>query len=481
MNPEDNKIFDSLCIETFGSKPAGYEPLEAAGGDRRYFRLNLISHSIIGVIADNIADAKAYVNLTYAFRKFVSLGNPTFNVPKVFASTPDFSHYLVEDLGSVSLFDCLSEPDLPQLLTCVISSLVNMQTVPEKVWIDKVVHPPLDTRQIMWDLNYFKYEFLKNSGIDFDEYALEDDFLHLSNDLLNIPESQWGFMMRDCQSRNIMLAEPDCGIPYFIDFQGGRKGPLLYDAVSLLWQAKAGFSKEYRIKMVKLYADELARRTHVISQEILEHLHVVVLFRTLQVLGAYGFRGLVQKRAHFILSIPAALRNLEELINDGWIERYPYMRFIAEQLVKSPKFVGIQDISDKLVIKVFSFSYKRGYPEDMSGNGGGFMFDCRGMHNPGRYEEYSELTGRDKPVIDFLKERGEADIFAERAVELVYPTVKKYIWRGFSSLQIGFGCTGGRHRSVYCAEFAARKLAELFPDAKIELIHREQGISQTFN
>lgn len=481
MNPEDKNIFDSLCIETFGCTPAGFELLAAAGGDRRYYRLNLGANSILGVIADNLADAKAYVNLTGAFRRYVSKSDIKFEVPKVYASTSDCSHYLVEDLGCVSLFDRLSEPDLPELMKSSVCSLAYMQTVPEKVWIDKVVYPPLDARQIMWDLNYFKYEFLKNTGIEFDENALEDDFLLLSNDLLKIPDSQCGFMMRDCQSRNIMLGNPDGKTPYFIDFQGGRKGPLLYDAVSLLWQAKAGFSKEFRMEFLNLYADELSRRTHVKPEDILAHLNVVVLFRTLQVLGAYGFRGLVQKRAHFITSIPAALRNMEELINDGWIDRYPYLRSLVRQLVELPAFFRNPDTNGKLVIKVFSFSYKKGYPEDMSGNGGGFMFDCRGMHNPGRYEEYKALTGRDEPVIDFLKDRGEADIFAERAVEIVSPSVDRYIRRGFSSLQIGFGCTGGRHRSVYCAEYAAKKLAAFFPEAKIELIHREQGISQTFN
>lgn len=478
---EDKEVFEQLCKECFGEVPSGYELLSAAGGDRRYYRLKLASHRVLGVIADNLEDAKAYVNLSRAFLNLSSDEALGFHIPKVYASTPDYSHYLVEDLGNVSLFDKLSDASLPELMESTIRSLVYMQTVPADVWEGKVAYPPLSTRLIMWDLNYFKYEFLKNCGIDFDEGLLEDDFERLANDILAIPDTQWGFMMRDCQSRNIMLGPADGDTPYFIDFQGGRRGPLLYDAVSLLWQAKAGFSSEFRMKMLDLYANALAARRNISTEEILKNLPVLVLFRTLQVLGAYGYRGLVQKRAHFITSIPGALRNLSDLLERGWIDKYPYLHTLAEKLVRLPKFSGNEDTDGRLNVKVFSFSYKKGYPEDLSGNGGGFMFDCRGMHNPGRYDEYKQLTGRDQPVIDFLKDRGEADVFAERAFEIVAPSVERYIQRGFASLQIGFGCTGGRHRSVYCAEAVARKIAEKFPLAKVELIHREQSLTETFN
>ncbi|MDE6006838.1 MAG: phosphotransferase [Muribaculaceae bacterium] len=481
MNNIDKSIFDNLCINCLGLTPSGYKLIPAAGGDRKYYRLQPESMRILGVIADNKADSKAYVSLSQVFQGYKDEWSAGFYIPKVLDSTDDFSHYLVEDVGDVSLYDRLNDGQLPVLMDRVVRALVSMQTVPEDKWERVVAYPPLSKRLIMWDLNYFKYEFLKICGIEFDENALEDDFERLANDLLTIPHNQWGFMMRDCQSRNIMLGGHDNQTPYFIDFQGGRKGPLLYDAVSLLWQAKAGFSKEFRMQMLDIYCAELAKRRNIDPGEILGPLPAIVLFRTLQVLGAYGFRGLVQKRAHFITSIPAALRNLADIISFGWLDKYPCLHELAEDLVNLPKFNGVENYPGKLVIKVFSFSYKKGYPDDLSGNGGGFMFDCRGMHNPGRYDEYKLLTGRDASVIEFLKEKGEADVFAEKAIQIVIPTVERYLKRGFTSLQIGFGCTGGRHRSVYCAEYVAGKLAEMFPHAKVELIHREQEIVEIFN
>ena len=212
------------------------------------------------------------------------------------------------------------------------------------------------------------------------------------------------------------------------------------------------------------------------AETILEAADVYALFRTLQVLGAYGFRGLVQKRAHFIESIPGALANLFDLISRGVANSFPELKRVCLDMCADPRFAANAD--DGLNIKVFSFSYKRGYPDDFSGNGGGFMFDCRGMHNPGRYEEYRHLTGRDRQVIEFLRERGEADAFASKAFDMVSPVVERYLQRGFSSLQVGFGCTGGQHRSVYCAENVARKLADTFPGARVQLIHREQNITE---
>lgn len=231
--------------------------------------------------------------------------------------------------------------------------------------------------------------------------------------------------------------------------------------------------------MLMYYAQNFARLRQLDPSMILECADRFALFRTLQVLGAYGFRGLVQKRAKFVESIPEALENLAYLLDRGAVDGFPYLKSVLRRVVVCDKFSRPTD--GRLHVKVFSFSYKRGYPEDLSGNGGGFMFDCRGMHNPGRYDEYKPLTGRDLPVIQFLKDRGEADVFVSRAVEMVAPTIDRYLKRGFSSLQIGFGCTGGRHRSVYCAENSAHVLAQRFPDAIFEIVHREQDIRETLN
>ena len=216
------------------------------------------------------------------------------------------------------------------------------------------------------------------------------------------------------------------------------------------------------------------------AEKMIADAPLFALFRTLQVLGAYGLRGLVEKKAHFLESIPMALENLSNLLRSRVIDAYPELKSAAERLIADERFT-IKEKKDYLTIKVFSFSYKKGYPSDYSGNGGGFMFDCRGMHNPGRYAEYKTLTGLDRPVIDFLKEKGETDLFSERAFELVKPTVERYVKRGFTSLQIGFGCTGGQHRSVYCAEAVSKKLAAAFPTAVVEVCHREQRIEKVYN
>lgn len=260
----------------------------------------------------------------------------------------------------------------------------------------------------------------------------------------------------------------------FIDFQGGRKGPVLYDAVSFLWQARAGFSSDFRKKMVEYYALEYCEGDFIKAKKMLTALPLIILFRTLQVLGAYGFRGLVEHRAHFIVSIPGALSNLREMLIEGAVDSYPELKRIVEILIKDHRFSKLE-LSDKtpLTIEVFSFSYKNGYPDDFSGNGGGFMFDCRAMHNPGRYKQYKELTGRDSEVVDFLEERGEVQAFLSAAWSLTDPAVERYLRRGFNNLQIGFGCTGGQHRSVYCAEATAHHISAFFPEANVVLLHRE--------
>lgn len=476
-----------LYSDTFGVFPR-VEPLPASGGDRRYYRMTPdlvmsgegvafdgaggeVPGSVIGCVADSGPEARAFVRLAEAFSA------NGVSVPRIYAHSHDSMLYLQQDLGDTSLFSLLGAENIGAMVAASMRELVKMQTVPAGEWEDAVAYKPFSRRMVMWDLNYFKYEYLKNAGIGFDEEALEDDFDRLAGDLMAIPGEMWGFMMRDCQSRNIMMPDEH---PVFIDFQGGRMGPCLYDAVSLLWQAKARFTAEFRDEMLKVYAGEFASARNVTQKSVLSHTGVTALFRTLQVLGAYGYRGLVQKRAHFIESIPGALDNLSALLAAGSLASYPELERVCLGLVSDGRFAA-RPGDGRLHVKIFSFSYKKGYPEDLTGNGGGFMFDCRGMHNPGRYDAYKPLTGLDAPVVQFLKERGEADQFVERAVEMVSPTVGRYIDRRFSSLQIGFGCTGGRHRSVYSAESCARLLAGRFPEAVIEVCHRERGMSKILN
>lgn len=326
-------------------------------------------------------------------------------------------------------------------------------------------------RSILWDLNYFKYCFLKTTGLEFQENLLEDDFEHMADALPQIQPQV--FMYRDFQSRNVMLRE---GKPYFIDFQGGRKGPFYYDVASFLWQAKANYPDSLRQELIDEYLDALQPYHTIGKEQFLATLRHFVLFRTLQVLGAYGFRGYFEKKAHFIQSVPYAIENLRQLLETDFPE-YPYLCLVLRKLTELPQFASVRN-RRKLTVRVMSFSYKKGIPEDPSGNGGGYVFDCRAVHNPGKYEQYKQLTGRDKPVIDFLEQDGEILRFLEHVDALVDAHVQRFLERGFTNLSICFGCTGGQHRSVYSAEHVARHLNEKF-GVRIQLIHREQHIEQT--
>lgn len=460
-----------LYVATYGVTP-DILALPSAGSDRKYFRLSAPGcPTVVGTWGENRNENRSFVELA---RVFAKEGMP---VPAVYAESADGLAYLQEDLGDGSLLPLLAGENGIRLAEESLRELVRLQTVDEGKWSGHVMSPAFSARQVMWDLNYFKYDFLKPCGILFDEERLEDDFERMSRHLTSFHPSAMGFMYRDFQSRNIMVRD---GAVRFIDFQGGRKGPMLYDAVSFLWQAKARFPMEVRMSLLSKYAGMLSEARGISADVILKDFGLMALFRTLQVLGAYGFRGLVEKRAHFIESIPMALENLRVLLSMGAADKYPELKKVAEKILESRfAHVGVGD-EGVLTVSVFSFSYKKGYPEDLTGNGGGFMFDCRGMHNPGRYEEYRSLTGLDSPVIKFLEDCGEVQGFVGNAVKIVSPSIERYSKRGFRNLQVGFGCTGGRHRSVYCAEAFASLVASGFPEVRVRLEHREQGLVRIF-
>lgn len=470
----NESVLLKLYNDRFGRAADSIVRLPGAGSDRLYYRLNSSLGSCIGVRSDSEKDSRAFLSLASYFRK------EGMNVPEILARDDSGRYYLQEDLGPLSLFDLIvsrgNEEETEKYVVEVMRSLVRLQTLPAEDWKRLVSYGEFSRRQIMWDLNYFKYEYLKPSGVVFDEDLLENDFEAFSQRLSGLPEYLTGFMYRDCQSRNVMIFDNK---PWWIDFQGGRVGPCVYDAVSFLWQARAGFSSDFRQRMLEIYLSEFAENRGVNVSDIKPFIDDFVLFRTIQVLGAYGFQGIVRRKAHFIESIPGALRNLSDLLSKGVMHAYPELERICRLLIADERFK--KKNSETLRIRVFSFSYKKGYPEDYSGNGGGFMFDCRGMHNPGRYDQYKPLTGRDPEVVAFLEERGEVQDFVKNCLEIVSPTVRRYLARGFSGLQIGFGCTGGRHRSVYCAEHLAQAIAEQYPAAEVELIHREQGWRELYN
>lgn len=460
-----------LFTTYYNIEPESVVPIAGSGSARRYYRLAGEAVSAIGVVGPDRRENETFIRLARAFR---SEGLP---VPEVYAVSADRSRYLQQDLGDTSLFSLLGGQAGEAPVEATMRSLPGLQLA--RSVTDDMLYPVkmMSGEQVMDDLNYFRYCFLKAVGVESDAGRLMGEFREIVARVEQTPAELRGLMLRDCQSRNVMVS---AGRPVFIDFQSARRGPLLYDVASFLWQARAGFSREFRARMAEVYVDELSRRRRVERQAASDSLQLMVLIRTLQVLGAYGLRGLTQRKAHFLQSLPAVLGNIRELAASPQLEGLPELCRCLNEVVDGERFRVAEPRKGRLLVSVMSFSYKQGYPDDFTGNGGGFMFDCRAMHNPGRYERYKPLTGRDREVIDFLEERGEVQQFLAGAMSLVKPAAGRYAERGFTHLQVGFGCTGGRHRSVYCAEHLARMLRESFPADKVEilLLHREQHITE---
>lgn len=471
-----NETLTVLYTKVTGSKPDNIEELPSSGSNRRYFRLTG-SKSIIGVIGTCMEENRAFI---YMSQHFLKKGLP---VPEVYAHSDDYMAYVQEDLGDTILFNAIEKgrktsvfsEEEKQMLIKTIRRLPDIQFAGADGMDFSYCYPAqkFNSRSILWDLNYFKYCFLKATGLEFLEDRLEDDFQKMTDVLLR--SSSATFMYRDFQSRNVMLKN---GEPWFIDFQGGRKGPFYYDVASFLWQAKANFPDSIRHELITEYIDVLRKYQPVDEKYFYAQLRHFVLFRTLQVLGAYGFRGYFEKKPHFIQSVPFAIENLRKLLEEDYPE-YPYLSEVLRNLV------GMKQFSDDLqkrmlTVKVMSFAYKKGIPNDTSGNGGGFVFDCRAVNNPGKYERYKPFTGLDAPVIHFLEKDGEITEFLDHAYALVDASVKRYMERGFTNLMVCFGCTGGQHRSVYSAQHMAEHINKKF-NVKVELVHREQDLEQTFN
>ena len=494
-----------------GAEPATTEKLPGAGSNREYYRFRAADgSSVIGCIGTSRDENHAFICLARHFTK------RQLPVPQVLAATDDELRYLQQDLGSVSLFDAIRGGRKAggrytlkeqELLKQTIRQLPNIQMRGARGldFSQCYPQPEFDMDSVLFDLNYFKYCFLKATELDFHELKLEADFRLLAKDLT--AEKQDAFLYRDFQARNVMLVGEK---PYFIDFQGGRKGPYYYDLASFLWQASAKYPHKLRRELVYEYYNALKQFTEVpSSHHFVARLSLFVLFRILQVLGAYGFRGYFERKQHFIESIPPAIQNLRELLTmSSQLFPYPHLMDVLRRLCDLPQFQRIEveasradgykitdrnpykphpqdgpatfskyDAQGPLVVKVFSFSYRKGIPEDESGNGGGYVFDCRSTHNPGRYEPYKKLTGLDEPVIRFLEDDGEILTFLDSVYRLADAHVRRYLQRGFTSLMFSFGCTGGQHRSVYSAQHLAEHLHRKF-GIEVHICHREQNITQ---
>jgi len=446
-------------------------PIAPSGSNRKYFRLESKTKSVIGAYNPHLKENTAFVKFTEHFH---DKGLP---VPQVFAASLDDHIYIQEDLGDQNLYSLLPKEGEEYTETLIenyrktISQLAKLQIRGDQGLDYKYCYPraAFDRQSILWDLNTFKYYFLNFAKVVYDEQALEEDFERYTDYLLKV-DTQY-FMMRDCQSRNIMLKD---GEPYFIDYQGGRKGALQYDLASLLYQAKANMPQDIRTSLLNHYLNEVEQLIDIDRNSFTEYYYAYVLVRCMQVFGTYGRRGIHEQKPHFLASIPYAIKNVKWILDNV---KLPVELPELWKVLQSVAAIDEYDAFDKekgkespLVVTVNSFSYKKQYPVDTSGNGGGFVFDCRSIHNPGRYEPYKKITGRDEPVITFLKEHSHVASFLQNAYGVVDKAVENYIERGFTSLTVSFGCTGGQHRSVYTADCMAKHLEDKY-GVKVKLNH----------
>ncbi|MBK5202709.1 MAG: phosphotransferase [Prolixibacteraceae bacterium] len=446
--------------------------LPVSGSSRLYFRIIGPYNNAIGVWNNDVKENIAFLEFS---KSFLSSG---INVPQIYEVSNDKIYYLLEDLGSMTLYDYLTETrkkgifpeNIINLYKKVLTELPKIQITAGKNINYNVCYPrnAFDRQSMMWDLNYFKYYFLKLAKINFNEQLLEDDFLSFTDFLLKADNSF--FLYRDFQSRNIMINGEKIG---FIDYQGGRRGSLQYDLASLLYDAKADIPDYVRKELYSFYIKELEKYPSVKQSDFELYYPGFVIIRILQSMGAYGFRGFYEKKKHFLKSIPFALDNMKQILNDyPSFKRFPELYNSLIKITESNYLRSLGTPKNKLTIDICSFSYKKGIPEDSSGNGGGFVFDCRAVHNPGRYEPYKKLTGRDQEVKKFLEEKSDMSEFLVPIFSLLDQTTKKYISCEYTHLKICFGCTGGQHRSVYAAERTALHLKKKFP-VFVYLVHRE--------
>jgi aminoglycoside/choline kinase family phosphotransferase len=437
------------------------QPLQGqlGGSGRKLVRLAGEGIRAIGVLYDVREENVAFLDFSRHFRKH---GLP---VPEIYAEDLSQGAYLEEDLGDTTLFEFLSKnrsgaklaPEVVKTYRNVVAELPRFQIEAGRDLNYSVCYPRsvFDEQSIAWDLNYFKYYYLRLAGVPFNEQSLEDDFERLKKFLLTADLDY--FLYRDFQSRNIMLRD---GSPFFLDYQGGRKGALQYDIASLLYDAKADLPPDLRQELLDRYIDRLHDFVDLGREKFMHHYYAYVYIRIMQALGAYGFRGFYERKGHFLQSVPYALNNLRWLLHNVELPfRAPALMDAFQRMTAPEKVEPPPSKSENLVVRIFSFSYKRGLPADEAGHGGGFVFDARSIPNPGREERFKSLTGKDAPVIDFLDQQDSVHQFLASVMSLVDASISTYQDRGFTSLSVSFGCTGGQHRSVYFAEQLAKRLA----------------------
>jgi aminoglycoside/choline kinase family phosphotransferase len=458
------EALSKLFEKHFGSPAERIQPLqgELGGSGRKIIRLSRGNQSAIGILYGVREENSAFLCFSRHFRRH---GLP---VPEIYGEDLEFGAYLEEDLGDTTLFDFLSQnrsgdsiaPAASDFYRKAVAELPRFQIDAGRDLDYSVCYPrgSFDRQSINWDLNYFKYYFLRLVAIPFNEQALEDDFDRLTNLLLEAPGDF--FLYRDFQSRNVMLHQ---GRPYFVDYQGGRKGALQYDIASLLFDAKADLPPDLRQQLLDAYFDELSKHINLNREAFLRYYYAFVYVRIMQALGAYGFRGFYERKPHFLQSVPYALKNIRWLLHNAKLPiEVPTLMRAFQNMLASERLQrltpSMQPHAQNLAVRIFSFSFHHDLPKDESGNGGGFIFDARGLPNPGREERFRQLTGKDAPVIDYLNQQEGVHQYFANAVSLVEASIASYQQRGFKNLMVSFGCTGGQHRSVFLAEHLAKRL-----------------------
>lgn len=474
----NSNILSQLYTSHFHQSPKEIIKLPQAGSDRTYYRLSDDANSAIGGINHDHRENDVFIHLAQHFK------SKGVNVPEIYGVSEDGLMYLQEDLGDTPLYDLVKGKPFTEaienLYKDTLVALVDLQIDGAKDFDFSICYPvqEFDRTSMFWDLNSFKYYFVRPLRVIFNETNLQKDFHVLTKWLLKEPQQY--FLMRDCQSRNVMIKE---GVPHFIDFQGGRKGALQYDVASLLWQAGAQIPMKKRADLLEFYINKVNEKVVIPDVDAFRNRYYgFLLIRMLQVLGAYGFRGLFEGRSHFIESIPPALKNIDWFMKNIQLPvELPEVYKVLSNIVQHPRFQtqAWQKEDKKLKVAINSFSFKRGLPQDDSGNGGGYIFDCRGIHNPGRYEPYKKLTGKDKEVISFLKSQSKIQEFLDSVFKTIDINIQDYLERDFENLQINFGCTGGQHRSVYSAE-ATKVYIENKYGVPVEIHHIEQELKGNF-
>jgi aminoglycoside/choline kinase family phosphotransferase len=467
-------VLKQLFEQHFHSPVERVEPLqgELGGSGRKILRLASGERRAIGILHGVREENVAFLEFSRHFRRH---GLP---VPEIYGENLNQGVYLEEDLGDATLFEFLSQnragekvaPEAVEAYRKAVAVLPRFQVEAGRDLNYKVCYPrgSFDRQSIAWDLNYFKYYFLRLAEVPFNEQALEIDFSRLTKFLLSAPREY--FLYRDFQSRNIMLRD---GQPFFLDYQGGRKGALQYDIASLLYDAKADLPPQLRQQLLDHYLEALAGFTEVARATFLQHYYAYVYVRIMQALGAYGFRGFYERKAHFLQSVPYALKNVRWLLHNVELPvALPTLMDAFRSMVGSEKLRAVASETENLTVRIVSFSFHRGVPEDETGNGGGFVFDGRSLPNPGREESFKALTGTDAAVIEYLNQQESVRQFLANVLSLVDASVSNYQSRGFKSLMVSFGCTGGQHRSVYLAEQLAKHLRAR-SGLDVELRHRE--------